>query len=65
MIVVEKDTEKFLGYLSDIGKIPDVGTRYRYEPFVFKHNFVVFEDEEGNFGVASPRESRIIEVNEQ
>jgi len=63
MKVIEKESERVLGTLSSIDKIENVSIRHRYEPFVFKYNFIVFQNDEGEFGVASPKNHIIREVN--
>lgn len=65
MNVVEKATNKVVGFLSRLEEVEDVGKRFMFEPFVHKHNFIVYRDQEGNFGVASPKQYVLREVIEQ
>lgn len=65
MRVVEKATNKVLGFLSRLEEIEDVGKRFMLEPFVHKHNFIVYRDSIGNFGVANPKTHVLREVYER
>jgi len=65
MKVVHKATNKILGFLSRLEECQDVGTRFMLEPFVHKHNFIVYRDANGNFGVASPKTCVLREVIEK
>ena len=65
MMVVERATNKILGFLSRLEEIEDIGKRFMLEPFVHKHNFIVYRDANGNFGVASPKTCVLREVIEK
>ncbi len=62
MKVIEKTTQKLIGFLARLEDIPSTSQRYMFEPFVHKYNFIVYKDKEGNFGVASPKEHVLREV---
>jgi len=64
MIVIHKDTREELGILSSIDEVLDIGKRFILEPFVRDHNFIVYRDKDGQFGVACPKTHILTEVCE-
>lgn len=56
MKVVNKDTQEILGELSSIEAVTDVGLKFVFEPFVRNHNFLVYINDSGEFGIASIRD---------
>lgn len=54
MIVVESENKKIIGSYARLDQIEDIGLRYRFEAFVTRQGWILYQDLNGEFGVCNP-----------
>ena len=62
MLIIDKETKKNIGFLSEIDEVKDVGLKFRLRPFVEKFGFLVYESSDGIFRVIHPKKCLLREV---
>lgn len=62
MKVVHKITNEILGTVSSLEEIVSVSTKHLFEPFVKNHNYFIYVNDQGQFGLACPKTHVLREV---